>query len=141
VFGFSYLTFLIWNYGATQWLHFSLNPDGSHSWMAFLFPLIVNSFLMSFIFTLYHFVKRIAGTWYGIFFFPTIWICFEKFHLNWEMSWPWLNLGNAFADYPQVIQWYEVTGTFGGTLWVLVINLIIFYHIRAYQVTHKKVYI
>ncbi len=141
VFGFSYLTFLIWNYGATQWLHFAQNPDGSNSWIAFLFPLLVNSFLMSLVFTLFHFVKRVAGTWYGIFFFPTIWICFEKFHLNWEMSWPWLNLGNAFADYPQVIQWYEATGTFGGTLWVLIVNLLIFYNIRAYQVSHKKIYI
>ncbi|MDR1876606.1 MAG: apolipoprotein N-acyltransferase [Flavobacteriaceae bacterium] len=140
-FGFSYLTFLLWNYGATQWLHFAQNPDGSLSWMAFLFPLLANSCLMSFVFTLFHFVKRNTGTWYGIFFFPTIWICFEKFHLNWEMSWPWLNLGNAFADYPQVIQWYEITGTFGGTLWVLISNLIIFYYIRTYQVTRKKIYI
>ncbi|MDR2123315.1 MAG: apolipoprotein N-acyltransferase [Flavobacteriaceae bacterium] len=141
IFGFSYPAFLIWNYGATQWLHFSQNPDGSISWMAFLFPLFTNSFLMSVVFTLFHFVKRIAGTWYGIFFFPIIWICFEKFHLNWEMSWPWLNLGNAFADYPQVIQWYEITGAFGGTLWMLIINLIIFYNIRAYQVTRKKTYL
>lgn len=141
VFGLSYLSFLIWNWATTQWLHFSQNPDGSYSWIAFFFPLFVNSLLMSLIFTLYHLVKRRIGTRGGMLFFPTIWICFEKFHLNWEMSWPWLNLGNAFADYPQVIQWYEITGTFGGTLWVLLINLIFFYYIRAYQVTHNKNYI
>ncbi|MBC7606883.1 MAG: apolipoprotein N-acyltransferase, partial [Burkholderiales bacterium] len=39
-----------------------------------------------------------------------------------DFSWPWLNLGNGFADYPKWIQWYEYTGTFGGSLWVLVIN-------------------
>lgn len=141
VFGFTYISFLIWNYGATQWLHFSQNPDGSFSWIAFIFPLVVNSFLMSFTFTLFHFIKRKGGTWSGLIFFPVIWICFEKTHLNWELSWPWLNLGNAFADYPQSIQWYEATGTFGGTLWVLVVNEILFYYIRTYQVTGKRAYI
>ncbi|MGM5630665.1 apolipoprotein N-acyltransferase [Apibacter raozihei] len=141
VFGYSYISFFIWNYGATQWLHYSQNPDGSLSWMAFLFPVFINSLLMSLVFILFHFVKKRAGTWYGIFFFPIIWVCFEKFHLSWEMSWPWLNLGNAFAEYPQIIQWYEVTGTFGGTLWIIIINLIIFYHIRAFQVTREKIYI
>ncbi|MDR3273604.1 MAG: apolipoprotein N-acyltransferase [Flavobacteriaceae bacterium] len=140
-FGYSYLAFLIWNYGATQWLHYAKNSDGSMSWVSVLFPLLVNSFLMSFVFTLFHFVKRTAGTWYGMAFLPVIWLSFEKFHLNWELSWPWLNLGNAFADFPQFIQWYEVTGTFGGTLWVLLVNLILFYHIKAHQVTLKKIYL
>lgn len=141
IFGLSYLAFFLWNWGATQWLHFAQNPDGSHSWMAFLFPLFVNSLLMSFVFTFFHFVKRKTGTRFGIIFFPTLWICFEKFHLTWEMSWPWLNLGNAFANYPETIQWYEITGTMGGTLWVLTANLIFFYYLRAYQVTHNKTYI
>lgn len=141
VFGLSYLAFFLWNGVATQWLHFAQNPDGSNSWMAFLFPLFVNSLLMAVVLTFFHFIKRKTGTRCGIVFFPTIWICFEKFHLNWEMSWPWLNLGNAFANYPEIIQWYEVTGTLGGTLWVLLINLIFFYYIRAFQVTRSKTYI
>jgi apolipoprotein N-acyltransferase len=34
----------------------------------------------------------------------------------------WLNLGNALAAAPKLIQWYEVTGVRGGTLWVILAN-------------------
>jgi len=46
--------------------------------------------------------------------------------LNWEISWPWLTLGNGFAQYPSWVQWYEYTGAFGGSLWILVANYLIF---------------
>ena len=39
--------------------------------------------------------------------------------LNWDISWPWLTLGNVFATHPEWVQWYEYTGTLGGSLWVL----------------------
>ena len=56
----------------------------------------------------------------------SMWISFEKFHLNWDFSWPWLNLGNVFSESIYFIQWYEYTGVFGGTLWIIVVNLFIF---------------
>ena len=56
----------------------------------------------------------------------SMWISFEKFHLNWDFSWPWLNLGNVFSESIYFIQWYEYTGVFGGTLWIIVVNLLIF---------------
>ncbi|WP_339611912.1 apolipoprotein N-acyltransferase, partial [uncultured Planktosalinus sp.] len=59
-------------------------------------------------------------------FLTALWICFEKMHLNWDFSWPWLNLGNGFSEYISWVQWYEYTGTFGGTLWVWIVNLSIF---------------
>ena len=70
--------------------------------------------------------KRKLGVNPGIIFLITLWISFEKFHLNWQFSWPWLNLGNAFSEKIEWIQWYEFTGSFGGTLWVLLINIGLF---------------
>jgi apolipoprotein N-acyltransferase len=58
------------------------------------------------------------------------WMAFEFVHLNWEISWPWLNLGNGFASYYKWIQWYEFTGTFGGTLWILLVNVMVYYIVR-----------
>lgn len=133
VFGLSYLVFLIWNIVTTGWLYNSLNPDGTHSKMAVVFPVVVNSLLMSFTFQLYHWYKKLQGTYFGLVFFVAIWIGFEKLHLEWEFTWPWLNLGNVFADYHQYIQWYDTVGAMGGSVWILIINVFVFYTIRIWE--------
>jgi len=61
------------------------------------------------------------------------WMCIEFFHLqNWGLSWPWLTLGNSFAAFPALIQWYEFTGAAGGSLWILLMNAGIYSMIRSY---------
>src|SRR5690606_8921154 len=51
---------------------------------------------------------------------------FEYIHLNWEISWPWLTLGNGFAMFPWLVQWFDVTGVSGGSFWILLINMLLF---------------
>ncbi len=46
-------------------------------------------------------------------------------------------LGNGFANYTKWIQWYEYTGGGGGTLWILVTNVIFFLLIRE-GLSYKK---
>ena len=82
---------------------------------------------------MYSRVKRKIDLKAGTLFLITFWISFEKFHLNWEFSWPWLNLGNVFSERINWIQWYEFTGVFGGSLWVLCSNFLLFYHFRKYS--------
>ncbi|WP_224484530.1 apolipoprotein N-acyltransferase [Robertkochia aurantiaca] len=119
VFLSTYLGLLIWNSVTTWWIWYS-TPFGM------FFALLVNTLLMTFIFMLYHFVARRLPQKIHLVFLPAIWIAFEKFHLNWDFSWPWLNLGNVFSEYISWIQWYEYTGTFGGALWIWIINIGIF---------------
>ncbi|KXH85657.1 apolipoprotein N-acyltransferase [Chryseobacterium kwangjuense] len=138
VFGLSYLCFVIWNIVTTGWLYGSKNPDGSHSMMAVVFPVLVNSFLYSLVFQCYHWYKNAQGTYWGLGFLIAIWMSFEKFHLNWELTWPWLNLGNVFSDYPKLIQWYDTLGATGGSFWILVINVLIFYTIRTWEAGRKR---
>jgi apolipoprotein N-acyltransferase len=38
---------------------------------------------------------------------------------------PWINLGNGLAKDISFIQWYEYTGTGGGSLWILLSNLLL----------------
>lgn len=138
VFALSYLCFVIWNVVTTGWLYGSKNPDGSHSMMAVLFPVLINSLLYSLIFQCYHWYKNVQGTYWGLAFFVSTWMCFEKFHLNWELTWPWLNLGNSFSEYPKLIQWYDTIGATGGSFWILIINVFIFYTIRIWQAARKR---
>lgn len=133
VFGISYLTFVIWNAVTTGWLYNSQNPDGSNSIPAVILPVLLNSFLMAFTFQLYHWYKKAAGTYFGLVFFVAVWMCFEKLHLSWEFTWPWLNFGNVFADYPKLIQWYDTFGSTGGSFWILAVNVFAFYTLRIWE--------
>ncbi|WP_027384617.1 apolipoprotein N-acyltransferase [Epilithonimonas caeni] len=138
VFCFSYLTFLIWNAVTTGWLYNSQLPDGSKSLLAVLFPVLTNSFFMALVFLAYHFYKKSQGTYFGLVFFVAIWMCFEKLHLVWEFTWPWLNLGNVFAEYHQFVQWYDTLGATGGSFWILTCNVLVFYTIRIWEAGRKR---
>lgn len=138
VFGYAYLTFVIWNAVTTGWLYGSLNPDGSHSLPAVVLPVALNSLLMSMVFLFYHKYKILKGTYWGLAFFVALWMGFEQLHLSWELTWPWLNLGNAFSEYPKLIQWYDTVGTTGGSFWILLANVYAFYTFRIFEAGRKR---
>ncbi len=119
----AYLCFLLWNLITTWWLFFA-------SAVGMLFAVLVNSLLMALLFLLYHVVRKKSSLNISLLFFASLWISFEKFHLFWDFSWPWLNLGNVFAASPKWIQWYEYTGTFGGSLWILIVNCVVFVAVK-----------
>lgn len=54
------------------------------------------------------------------------WLWAEHLYLNGEVSFPWLLLGNGFANDTWAVQWYELTGSLGGSLWVLLVNILLF---------------
>lgn len=91
-----------------------------------IFMLFANTALMSLPFVLYRKAQRNFGTNKALFAFICYWLAFEYLHLNWELTWPWLSLGNVFAKHNSVVQWYEYTGMLGGSLWVLIVNVLIY---------------
>ena len=69
---------------------------------------------MAIVFWLFHITKRKLVKKEGYISFVLYWLAFEYLHLNWELSWTWLTLGNVFAATPRNVQWYEYTGVLGG---------------------------
>jgi len=126
LFGLTYLTFLLFNSISTWWLWYA-------SKFGMFFAIGVNSLLMTLVFFIYHKVALKTTQTKALFFLIVFWISFEKFHLNWDFSWPWLNLGNGFSLNNKWIQWYEYTGVFGGTLWVWIVNVGIFLALKKYS--------
>ncbi|MBJ7880559.1 apolipoprotein N-acyltransferase [Gelidibacter salicanalis] len=126
VFGYSYVGLIIWNYITTNWLQYADVFGAS-------FAILVNSMLMALMMVLYHSIAKRATTNISLLFLMCLWMAFEKLHLGWDFSWPWLNLGNGFSEYFTWIQWYEYTGTFGGTLWVWVVNILIYKGVLKYH--------
>ncbi|TBW25672.1 apolipoprotein N-acyltransferase [Gramella sp. KN1008] len=131
VFGLAYLSFFVWNLITTYWIYFSTPFGGA-------FAILVNSLLMALVFLLYHIVAKRTGFSAAAAFLASIWMVFEKIHLNWDFSWPWLNLGNVFSEYISWVQWYEYTGTFGGTLWIWLLNIAVFKAILQYREYREK---
>lgn len=125
-----YIAFLLWNLLTTWWI-WNASPGGM------LAACFANALLMSLPICLVMSIARHARQFHVHLLWILAWLTFEYLHLNWELSWPWLQLGNAFAFTPIWIQWYEYTGTLGGTLWVLIVNVLIF---RAFssQLSHNR---
>ncbi|MDF2384791.1 apolipoprotein N-acyltransferase [Nostoc ellipsosporum NOK] len=122
----SYLSMLAWNLLVTWWVA-KASLEGS------LGAFFANSLIMCVPLLLFFWTKKIAGRVWGYVAFIVYWLTYEYIHFNWDLSWPWLALGNAFADKPGWIQWYEYTGATGGSLWILVSNVLAYQLFYTYQ--------
>ena len=78
---------------------------------------------MAFTTWLAHIVRLRAGNLPGFISMITFWLGYEYISLNINIISPWLNLGNGLSKDILFIQWYDVTGTAGGSLWILLSNL------------------
>ncbi len=114
-----YVSFLMWNLVTTFWVWFA-TPAGASA--AFL----LNSLQMAIVFTLFRWVKRYTKGILPYLFFIFAWLAWEHLYFTWQVSWTWLTLGNSFATSIKNIQWYEYTGTLGGSLWILLSNVLLF---------------
>ncbi|GIV27314.1 MAG: apolipoprotein N-acyltransferase [Bacteroidia bacterium] len=113
------LSFLIWNGLTTWWI--SLASVGGA-----VMAIVANSILMCMVFSLPFMLQKKFAVRFNVWHLIPFWISFEYLHFHWDLMWPWLTLGNVFAFVPLLVQWYELTGTAGGSLWILVINSILF---------------
>jgi apolipoprotein N-acyltransferase len=119
-FWISSIAFLIWN-ALTTWWVWKTTALGT------IGMIVLNSLFMTCVFWAYHFVKsRLYDNKKGYYLLIIFVLAFEYLHLNWQINWPWLNLGNVFSHYHTWVQWYSITGIAGGTIWVLTTNILIY---------------
>ena len=115
-----YGTFVLWNAVTTWWV-------GEATVGGAVFAILANALQMSLVFGTFRWVKRRLGGVLPYLFLAAAWLAWEKYYLTVaEISWPWLVLGNAFADTTSLVQWYSVLGHMGGSLWVWASNLSLF---------------
>ncbi|AOM77814.1 apolipoprotein N-acyltransferase [Pedobacter steynii] len=126
------LTFLIWNTACIYWVYNAISAYNS-AFVAFLISLIpygLGALLMTFTFWLYYRLSRYTSKWIAYAGLISFWISMEYLHQTWDLAFPWMTLGNGFATSHQLVQWYEYTGVYGGSLWILISNILAF---EAYQ--------
>lgn len=117
--GLVFFTFLVWNIATTWWIWYA-----SHEGV--IMAVFSNAILMSIFFVTYSNIKNKINKPWAIWLLIPVWLAWEFLHSTWDISWPWLTLGNVFAYKINWVQWYEYTGTSGGSLWILFVNILLY---------------
>lgn len=127
--GWVYACMFVWNLSVTWWIVYS-------TFVGFAMAILLNSLFMSLPWCMYRLLKNATlqalPTYksviyrYSAWALAPLWISFEYLHMNWDLTWPWLNLGNSFAYAHTWVQWYEYTGTLGGTLWAIAGSILLY---------------
>jgi apolipoprotein N-acyltransferase len=120
------LSLFCWNAATTFWI-WNASPEGA------IAAFVINMLMMGLPFMVYHRMQKRVHDSRAEWIFIYCWIGFEFWHLNWDLSWPWLTLGNVFSTVPSLVQWYEYTGHLGGSFWVLYVNLRLFRYITQFK--------
>ena len=123
--GWGAMTFLLWQ-AATVWWVWNATPIGPVA------SAIVGSFWNLIPLMVYHYASKRAPRALAYTLFVALWIATEHIYNSAEvMTFPWLLLGHGFSNATWAVQWYEYTGLFGGTLWVLSSNVAIYETLRT----------
>lgn len=136
----AFLCFFVWNTASIYWVFNSLNAV-MPSWLAVIISLIpfgLGALLMTLSFWLYYRMRLKSSRLLSYAGLICFWIAYEYLHQSWDLAFPWMNLGNGFAESHYLIQWYEFTGVYGGTLWVLVSNILAFECWRGFRSGSKN---
>ena len=126
VFRLSFVAFLIWNVACSWWIYYAATVGAVAS-------SLFNATAMALMMVLYYRGRKAIGPQRSLISLPAYWIAFEYFIQRWNLSWPWMNLGNVFAGAPDAVQWYEYTGTLGGTLWIWTVNIVLYARLSDYK--------
>lgn len=122
---YALLTFALFVLLTTYWVYWA-TPIG------IIASVIVNGGYMTLTFLVFRFARRRLGDRLGYASFVVFWLAFEFLYIRAVINFPWLVLGNGFANDIILIQWYEWTGALGGSLWVLVMNLLVFKLVKGW---------
>ena len=135
------LTFLIWNTASIYWVYNAIsafNEGVTGAIVAFFVSLIpygLGALLMTFAFWLYYRLKSKTSPVLAYLGLISFYISMEYLHESWDLAFPWMTLGNGFAGMHQLAQWYEYTGVYGGSVWILLSNILAF---EAYKAIKEK---
>ncbi len=88
-------------------------------------PLVCTAMLWP-AFAAFHYVAKLSRSSLAYLTLITGWVLAEWYLAYGDFGFGWLNLGAAWADMPQFVQWYSITGTYGGSLWALICSVLVY---------------
>ncbi|SDH12862.1 apolipoprotein N-acyltransferase [Pedobacter terrae] len=126
------LTFLVWNTGSIYWVYNAISAynGAAVALPVSLIPYGLGALLMTFAFWLYYRLGKYVNKKIAYLGLISFYIALEYLQQTWDLAFPWMTLGNGLAGMHQLAQWYDYTGIYGGSLWILGSNILAF---EAYQ--------
>ncbi|MDY0905859.1 apolipoprotein N-acyltransferase [Pedobacter sp. CFBP9032] len=122
------LTFLIWNSASIYWVYNAISAYNGAivAIPVSLIPFGLGALLMTFAFWLYYRLGKYVNKKIAYLGLISFYIALEYLQQTWDLAFPWMTLGNGLAGMHQLAQWYEYTGIYGGSLWILASNILAF---------------
>jgi apolipoprotein N-acyltransferase len=130
------LTFLVWNTACIYWVYNAISAYNNPlvALLISLIPYGLGALLMTFAFWLYYrFLKVVTRKSIAYLALLCFWIGMEYLHATWDLAFPWMTLGNGLAGMHQLAQWYESTGVYGGSIWIMISNILAFEAYKSYR--------
>jgi apolipoprotein N-acyltransferase len=128
VFWTSFLGCFIWNTASIYWVYNSVSSvmPAYAAIPISIIPFALAPLLMATVFWIYYQYRKKTTIFWSLGALIVFWLGYEWLHASWDLAFPWMSLGNGFASTHQLIQWYSLTGVFGGTLWIWMANAALF---------------
>lgn len=114
----------IWNL-ACSWWFWCVSEPLTTKLISVSAPVLVNTAFMLVPWWLKRMTRRTLGERAATIGFVLFWIAMERLRHGGDLQWPWFSMGNVLATAPRWVQWYEYTGVMGGTLWILLVTLML----------------
>lgn len=127
---YGFLIFFLWNVGSIWWIWNATVWGAVAAFFINALPMILPLLLYS----NYNYKFNKENKWV----FITAWLSLEYLQFYWDFAFPWLILGNAFANHTNFVQWYEYTGVIGGSLFILLNSHYSSKVLRNYNFTTKR---
>lgn len=120
----SYPALVIWNLITTYWLMLATVAAG-------IAAILANAAVMTLPVMLQHQAqKKLNNIWLIALLQTAFWVSYEYLHHHWDLAWPWLALGNAWANVPELVQYISATGYLGISFWVVLVSSLAYQAIK-----------
>lgn len=148
IFKLTFFTFFVFNVLSVYWIYNAINAYNTGiggsiiSLFVSLIPYALGPFIIASAYWLSYKLKQYFVRVVRVVIFISLVISAEYLQQSWDLAFPWMTLGNGFAGFHQLAQWYEYTGVYGGSVWILLSNLFLCWLIitikTKQQLNYKK---
>lgn len=137
-FRYSYFTFFTFSVITLYWVGGFTHFKDPYLMLAGGALLLFEPFVLTLFASLVYFVRKKIKQNFSVLFLPFIWVTGEWLYAYGEFSFPWLTLGNSQTYQLTKIQIADITGVYGISFWILLINAVVYIFLSTFPLQEMK---